>query len=49
MVFLPHFLKLLTQTRIDAVLAYGATLTAGPDRKRLATQLREQVIALAQR
>ena len=47
MVFLPHFLNLLKKTRIDARVLFGPAITAGPDRKRLAREMHDAVVALA--
>ena len=46
MTFLPHFLNLLARERLDARVAFGPARPAGPDRKQLARELRDEVIAL---
>ena len=46
MTFLPHFLNLLARERLDARVAFGTARPAGPDRKLLARELRDGVIAL---
>lgn len=46
MTFFPHFLNLISKRRIVARVAFGAPLPAGQDRKALALNLRDEVIAL---
>jgi 1-acyl-sn-glycerol-3-phosphate acyltransferase len=46
MTFFPHFLNLLSHGSLRARVAFGAAQPAGDDRKRLARELREQVVAL---
>jgi 1-acyl-sn-glycerol-3-phosphate acyltransferase len=46
MVFVPHFLNLLTKRRVRACLVFGDTGNALPDRKRLARELRDEVVDL---
>ena len=47
MVFGPHFLNLLALKKISAVVAFGATVPSGADRKILAQQLHADVSQLA--
>ena len=47
MVFGPHFLNLLALKKISAVVAFGATVPSGDDRKILAQQLHGEVTKLA--
>lgn len=46
MTFLPHFLNLLSKARLGARVAFGSARPPGGDRKLLAKELREEVIAL---
>lgn len=46
MSFAPHFLNLLSKRRIRARVSFGAAQPAGGDRKALAVELRDAVIAL---
>ena len=46
MVFGPHLLNLMGKPQIDAHIRFGATMRAGPDRKRLARELHHAVAAL---
>jgi len=46
MVFLPHFLNLLSQPRINATIRFGRTVVAGTDRKRVALELHDAVVGL---
>ena len=46
MEFAPHLLGLLRLSRIDARLRFGARRVAGSDRKQLALDAREEVVAL---
>ena len=46
MTFFPHFLNLLSKPRLGGRVAFGAGRHPGEDRKALAKELRDQVVAL---
>ena len=48
MTFFPHFLNLLSKTRLGGRVAFGPSRAPGDDRKRLARQLHDEVVALRQ-
>lgn len=47
MVFLPHFVNLLSKKEIQARVVFGKPLPGGTDRKQLAVELRERVAHLS--
>ena len=49
MTFASHFLNLLSKGEIQACIAFGLPIAAGPDRKELARQLHAQVCELRER